>query len=303
MNHARKLFTLATLAAALAACSTLPERNSALEQARSRYDAAQADPQVGALAPEELQRAALALRVADQAQSDGSTLATVDHLAYLALQRVNIAQDSASSRAAEAQSARAAAERDHMRLALRTEEADKAQAQLAQSRQDNAQQSSALIAADVQAQRDQDRLARREARMHELEAQLSDMHAKRTDRGMVITLGDTLFDSGSAALGVEATRNMAKLAEFFRRNPSRRATVEGFTDSMGSIGANQALSERRAQAVVAALVSQGVPAERLATRAYGEEQPVASNATAAGRQQNRRVEILFAPQDDDVSMK
>lgn len=303
MNRTRKLFTLATLAAALAACSSMPERNAALEQARNRYNAAQADPQITALASDELQRAASSLRVADQAQKEGKSLANVDHLAYLTLQRVNIAQDSAASRAAEAVTTSAAAERDKMRLALRTNEADTALAQLAQSKKDSAQQSNALASADANAQRDQARLARREARMHELEAQLSEMHAKKTERGMVITLGDTLFDSGSSTLGATGTLNMSKLAEFFKRNPLRRATVEGFTDSMGSLGANQALSERRAQAVVTALVAQGVPADRLNMRAYGEEQPVASNATAAGRQLNRRVEILFAPQDDDVSLK
>lgn len=308
---------LSSAVAVLAACSSMPDRNAALDQARSRYELAQANPQVQALAADELKRADLALRVAQQALSDGQTLANVDHLAYLTDQRVTIAQDVASSRAAQAVVAGAAAERDQMRLAQRTREVDAAQRQLGVAQQTNAQKSAELALAeqanarktaelaeaDAAAQRSQARLARRDERLGELASQLQDLNARKTDRGIVVTLGDVLFDTGRWQLLPEAARNMEKLAAVFRRDPGRRASIEGYTDSVGDAGANHELSERRANSVLGALVSLGVAADHLSTRAHGEALPTASNATAAGRQLNRRVEIVFTPQGDEVSMK
>jgi adhesin transport system outer membrane protein len=127
------------------------------------------------------------------------------------------------------------------------------------------------------------------------EAQLSELDAKKTDRGMVITLSDVLFESGKADLVGEGPANLAKIADFFRRNPQRSASIEGHTDSVGSATMNQGLSERRANSVKTALVYRGVPTDRLTIRAHGKNLPVATNSTAAGRQMNRRVEIVFAP--------
>lgn len=321
----------ATAAAVLGACSSMPDHNAALDQARSRYELAQANPQVQRLAADELKRADLALRVAQQALSDGQPLANVDHLAYLTDQRVTIAQDTASSRASEAVVKGAAAERDQLRLAQRTREVDNAQRKLGDAQQSNAlksaelqvaertnaqksadlqvaeqanaRKSAELAEADAAAQRAQAQVARRDARVSDLEMQLQDMNLRKTERGIVVTLGDVLFDSGRAQLLPDAGRNMDKLAAVFRRDPARRATIEGYTDSVGDAGANVELSGRRASAVMGALVSLGVAPDHLSTRAHGEAMPTASNATAAGRQLNRRVEIVFVPQGDELSMK
>lgn len=312
MNN--RLLYLAALAATVAACTSVPERNGALETARARYSAAQRDPQVASLAPEELRRAAESLRMADKAQSDHEKPATIDHLAYMTSQRVTIAQETAAGLTSQAVTAGAAAERDRVRLAVRTSEADAAQQKLATSQEMNAQKTAELAtaaanataaaaAADAAAQRDQDRVARRDARVNDLEMQLQALNAKKTERGMVVTLGDVLFDSGKSQLLSDGSRNIGKLAEFFKNNPERHATVEGYTDSVGSASANRDLSERRANAVVSALMNLGVPGDRLSARAHGEEQPAATNDTAAGRQMNRRVEIVFTPLPGDADMK
>ena len=326
-----RLTLLITASAVLAACSSMPDHNAALDQARSRYELAQANPQVQALAADELKRADLALRTAQQALSDGQPLANVDHLAYLTDQRVTIAQDAASSRASDALVKGAAAERDRLRLAQRTSEVDAAQRKLGDAQQSNAQKtadlqvaqqtnaqrtaelqlaeqanarkSAELADADAAAQRAQAQVARRDARVSDLELQLQDMNMRRTERGIVVTLGDVLFDSGRAQLLPEAGRNMEKLAGVFRRDPARRASIEGYTDSVGDAGANVELSGRRANAVMGALLSLGVAPASLSIRAHGEAMPTASNGTAAGRQLNRRVEIVFVPQGDEMSMK
>ncbi|HET7197304.1 MAG TPA: OmpA family protein [Burkholderiales bacterium] len=112
-----------------------------------------------------------------------------------------------------------------------------------------------------------------------------------------LTLGaDLLFDSGSATLKPGGRRALGELARVMREDPERRIAIEGFTDDRGGEQANRRLSERRAQAVRAALVRAGVGADRIAARGLGESYPVASNASAAGRQLNRRVEILVGEQ-------
>lgn len=284
-----RILLLTVLSATLAACSSVPDRNIALDDARARYTAAQNDPQVAALAPTELKLAGDSLRVAEQSWSDRAVPATVDHLAYLTTQRVTIARETASSKASQAITAGAAAERDKMRLAVRTSEANVAQRQLAVA---DAQ----LAAADAE-------VLREKARIGTLEAQLRELNAKQTDRGMVVTLGDVLFESGQSRLLAEGARNVAKLADFLKRNPQQAVLIEGYTDNVGSAASNFELSEQRANAVKLALLNMGVPVERLRIRAHGEDDPTASNGTAAGRQMNRRVEIVFSPQRDGISLR
>jgi len=302
-----RFILLATVTAALAACSTAPVPSASLDRARTSFNQAQTDAQVAQLAPDELGRARESLRVAEKAHTDGAEPTTIDHLAYMTSQRVTIAQDTASSKAAQAVTASASAERDKLRLDARTNEANAATRQLAASKQSNATQAAELTAANaattasvaaagVAAQRDQ-------ARVNDLQKQLSELNAKKTDRGMVVTLGDVLFETGKSNLVGEGPASMVKIADFFRRNPQRSASIEGYTDSVGSAGMNQNLSERRASSVKTALVDLGVPTNRLTTRAHGEDMPAATNSTAAGRQMNRRVEIVFAPQADDMLVR
>lgn len=319
VRMASAAFSIVAIAAlaSIAACSSAPARNAALDQARNRYETAQSQSSVTTLAADELKRAGEALRVAEQAQSNGEPLAKVDHLSYLASQRVAIAQDTAVSRAAQAIVAGAAAERDRIRLANRTAEADAAKAQLsasqlnnamttqalANSQQDNAAQSAQLAQAAISAQDDQARLASSAARVEDLQAQLRDINGRKTERGIVVTLGDLLFSSGQSQLQGDGAHTMVKLADFLKRNPQRTAAIEGYTDSVGSEMSNQALSDRRAHAVMDALVNLGVPTARLSSGGFGEARPVASNSTADGRRANRRVEVVFAPEAGDVILK
>jgi outer membrane protein OmpA-like peptidoglycan-associated protein len=281
-----------------AACSSVPAANTALDQARDRYAAAQLDPQITSLAAEELKQAGQSLKVAEQAWSARDQNATVDHLAYMTLQRIAIAQETALGRAAQAVTAGAAAERERMRLALRTSEADRARADLAQSQEHNArmtaaraERDAARALTDATALREQ---ASKDARVAELEAELLALNAKQTERGMVLTMGDVLFDTGLAQIRAEGTRNMEKLAEFLKRYPEARASIEGHTDSVGSVSSNYSLAQRRADSVRSALIGLGVPTASMSTRAHGPDVPVATNDTPSGRQMNRRVEIVFA---------
>jgi outer membrane protein OmpA-like peptidoglycan-associated protein len=120
-------------------------------------------------------------------------------------------------------------------------------------------------------------MAERTAR---LEALLVELHATKTERGMVVTIGDVLFATDRASLTPNGMSTLRKLADVMAQNPERTVLVEGFTDSTGSSSYNQDLSQRRAQSrSPQALGSMGVPRERIAMRGYGEAFPVAPNDT------------------------
>lgn len=128
----------------------------------------------------------------------------------------------------------------------------------------------------------------------ERDRELAQLKARQTPQGYVITVGNVLFQTGKAALAPGAQPTMDRLAAFLNKNPDQRVRIDGYTDSQGSENANLALSQRRADAVRAALVSRGVDSSRIATHGNGEASPVADNSTAEGRQMNRRVEILVS---------
>jgi outer membrane protein OmpA-like peptidoglycan-associated protein len=258
--------------AMLAGCSTTPDRNARLEDARSSYRYAQDDPQVTGLAALELKEAGDALARADNAWTQRQDPVKVDHLAYVAQRKVAIAQETAKRKGAEASVSQSEAERAKIQLAGRTEEADQARQQAQNA----------------------------ETRTRQLESQLAELNANKTERGLVVTLHDVLFDTNRARLKPGGIREVQKLADVLDKHPQRTVAIEGFTDSTGSDERNQELSEQRANAVRDALLGMGISANRITTRGYGKSLPVASNATQAGRQLNRRVEILFSDENGQI---
>jgi outer membrane protein OmpA-like peptidoglycan-associated protein len=256
---------LAVLAALfLAGCAATPPAASELAQARASYEAARADPQVPEHARAELELAGRALAEAERAAPGERA-----HRAYLAEQRSRIARELAHARAAERQSLQA-------RLREAEEARDRAQAR----------------AKEVEEARDlNDRLS---AQLRRLQAQVAELQARETERGWILTLaGDLLFDAGNAAIKPGGRRALVNLARFMREHPERKIVIEGFTDDRGSPPVNQRLSEQRAAAVRDVLVREGIEPERIAAHGFGAAYPVASNSDHAGRQLNRRVEILI----------
>ena len=321
MQKYRFLPTALLAMATLAGCSTVPE-NSLLNEARNDYRAAQNDPQVASLAASEMKQAEDALNKADNASNKKEEAAVVTHLAYLAKQKVAIAQEAAKQKQAEATVVGAAAERSKIRLEARTAEATKAQQeagasqrqaeasqreaaasqQQSQAAQQEAEASQREAAASQQkAEMSQQQARDAEMRTSQLQAELKELNAKQTERGLVVTLGDVLFDTDKAQL--KARGSLQKLADFLKQHPERKVRVEGYTDSTGSADHNLALSDRRANAVRQSLMDMGVSSDRITSRGYGKESPVANNSTPAGRQLNRRVEIVLSDDGGNVSSR
>jgi len=142
-------------------------------------------------------------------------------------------------------------------------------------------------------QREDARLDSRTEEADNLRAQIAALNAKETERGLVITLGDLLFATGRAELKAGTAHNLDKLAAFLKRYPDRNVIIEGHTDSVGSDDSNFALSQRRAESVRGYLMSEGIEPSRISASGKGEGSPVATNRESAGRQMNRRVEIVI----------
>jgi len=262
----KKIITVTALAAVLAACASAPQRNDQLEQARAEVQTLASDPLAQQAASSDVDAARASLNQADTAFQQKAPPEKVNQLAYLALRHAQAGEARISEARSRQEVAHAQQDRDRILLQARERETQNAQTQAAVAQTELAG-------------------ARQE---------LADLQAKQTDRGLVLTLGDVLFDTGRATLKPGADRTIERLAQALKDNPNTRVMIEGHTDSVGGDEYNMALSERRAEAVADALRFRGVPADRYEAKGLGKDFPVASNDTQAGRQQNRRVEIVFS---------
>jgi outer membrane protein OmpA-like peptidoglycan-associated protein len=273
------------IALAMAGCASTPKPNEALESARSVVQAAEADPNAAKYAAVDLHTAKADLAEADAAylRRDEESIAQP---AYMAAQNARLAQLRGAAKADDARVAAGQAERDSIVLAARTNQVDSA----------NRAKDAANRAADAANHATDDaKLARDQATENSarLQAEVDALKAKPTDRGLVLTLGDVLFETGSATLSPGAGRNLDKLVQFLTDHPERQVQIDGFTDSIGTDSFNLDLSQHRADAVRYQLVSRGISSTRIATQGYGKAYPVASNSESGGRQLNRRVEVVI----------
>lgn len=273
--------SISALASALllAGCASMPDRVAQLDQAHADVEALANDPLVQQAASEELSNARKSLESADIAMKKREK-ENVLHYSYLASQQAQTGQERISSERAKQEVAKGEAERNRVLLEARTRDAEAATAAAQQQ------------AAAAQAQARDAVAARQEAEA--AQRQLAELQAKQTDRGMVLTLGDVLFDTAQATLKPGAASIIDRVGAFLKQNEGTKVVVEGHTDSRGSAEYNQQLSERRAESVRDALAFRGIERDRVEAVGRGKDLPVASNDTAAGQQQNRRVELIFS---------
>jgi len=276
-------------AAMLAACASTPEPNEQLTAARNSLEQARANTARAELAPTELERANEAVQRAEREWRDDGDRSDVDHLAYLAQRQVDLAVVTAQRRETERAIDQTARERDAVQLERSRRQADSAQAQATTAQ---------MQATTAQMQAHQER-----QRADQLASRLRELQAKETERGLVVTFSDVLFDVGRAQLRQGALARVDQLAAVMREYPERNVLIEGFTDSTGSLATNQELSERRAMSVREALIARGVDPRRIVARGHADRFAVADNGTAAGRQQNRRVEAVLSDPKGNLPLR
>jgi outer membrane protein OmpA-like peptidoglycan-associated protein len=317
--------TSATLLLLLGACTTAPKKDLALEQVRTQLEELQADEELAGYAPLALGEAERALRQAETATGDKTRRI---HLIYMADRRIQIARAIAQReqldqeirlleteknemlvRASQLEAERARLEAEQARMiqqataedaerarreALEAQQREAESARTADQAREEAQQARALAASSVTAAD----LARREAELAQEQAntlrrQLENLQLRQTESGVVVTLGDVLFESGQTDLKEEAMASLVEVVDLLQSEPDKDIRIEGHTDSTGDAETNLTISEKRAVAVENALVSLGVDSERISSAGMGEDFPIASNETEDGRRQNRRVDVIL----------
>jgi len=283
----RRSFCSVVLAVTLAGCATPPSPE--LETAEAEFDALRSDSQVTDNVPLAVSEAEDALRAAQEA----SQLEQRNHQARLAMVRIQIARTQSERREAEKRAEAAARRAEEIRLESRGREADAARERALQ-----AEQRAELLRSQAEAERRRAEQAREhasqiKAELANAQAELAELKPRLSQRGLVLTLGEVLFDFDSARLKPYTERIMTRLADFLRQNQDYGLVIEGHTDSEGQADYNRELSRSRAQSVAASLQQQGIRSTRMRVDGLGEIRPVASNDTDAGRRQNRRVEIII----------
>jgi len=291
-----------------------------MERARKAYAEAQANPSVEAYAPLELQEAGKALQAAEAAEKAKET-DDILQLGYLAERKTQFAVATADGKVAEREIDKLNVENAEMIARKRTLEAERARLETGKARSEAerarmeagkamSEAEKARMAAAAEAERaaiakrqaeqaisaaeeEAAKAARAKAEADELMRELSELKAQQTERGIVLTIGDVLFATGKADLSPDANRSVNKLADFLKKYPNRDVLIEGHTDSVGADDYNLTLSRKRADSVKYKLMGNGVEESRITTVGYGEEFPLASNDTKAGKAQNRRVEVII----------
>ncbi len=244
----------------ISCASNLP--NQQLSEAERNYESARLIDGIQNSAAQRMGAAKEALDKANKLQEDNKPKQLVDHFALVSIKNTEIAKARHQLKQIEQETEQAKEKRQQLLLENRTNQL-------------------------------------RDARMEamQLASQLDALKAEQTERGIIMTLENIIFAFNSAMLQPGGEMTVSRIAKYLNDYPNRSVLIEGFTDNIGSEEYNVKLSKQRAESVQQALIRHGVSPRRINTVGLGEAYPVAPNTTEAGRQQNRRVEIVIANED------
>jgi outer membrane protein OmpA-like peptidoglycan-associated protein len=282
--------------------STYAKAQGLLEQAEDYYRRHQGTSPIGTVAREATQTAEEARVMTLKAEQDEFAQKERDD----AQRRTEDAEAAARAQREEAEGQQRAAAQAQVaaqqaQLAAQTEAQQRqhAEAERAAAEQAKAQAELAQQEASHQAQMADQARQRAEAQTSQLRARLLQqlnqvLQTRDSARGLIVSMPDVLFDTGKANLRPEARERLAKVAGILLAYPDIRIEIDGYTDSTGTLAFNERLSRERAAAVESYLSQQGVAGTSMITQGFGPDNPIASNSTSTGRQQNRRVEMVVS---------
>jgi outer membrane protein OmpA-like peptidoglycan-associated protein len=284
------------------AASELQKAQDLLNRAEDYYRRKQGSGPIGTVAREAAQTAEeariMSIKREQEEQAENERKAAAERTAQAeadaqakqaAAAQAQAQAEQSQAQAAQAQQAQQQAEQARQQAELAHQQAAQQAQQAEQARQQAEQQRQQAEQARQQAENDK---AQMRARMLQ---QLNQVLATRDSaRGLIVSMPDVLFDTGKADLKPSARERLAKVAGILIAYPDIRVEIDGYTDSTGSLEFNERLSQQRAESVRNYLSSQGVNNSSITTQGFGPSQPIASNDTAAGRQQNRRVELVVS---------
>ena len=279
MKSNNQIVLSVAIAAILSACSAAPPHNESLETARTMVPDVEKSPRAG-VAAMDISNARKSLEAANRLDESKAKRSDIEYEANNAVTSAQIANEKILTAQANEEVANGTAQRQAVLIQARERETQRSVDQASDARRQ----------ADASA-----------TRADSLEAQLADLKLQKTERGLVLTLGDVLFDTGQATLKSDAYGTLDRLATALRENSGRKVLIEGHTDNVGSDESNQGLSERRAQSVQSALMERGVARSQITALGKGENFPIATNDSADGRQSNRRVELIFTEDQTRVA--
>jgi outer membrane protein OmpA-like peptidoglycan-associated protein len=271
MKSSNPVVVSLAVAAILSACSAAPPSNESLEKARTMIPEVERSARAG-VAATDIANARTSLDAANRLAAAKAKSSDVEFEAQNAVLSAQIASEKILTVQANDAIAHGSVERQTVLLQARDRETQRSAEQLGEARQ----------AADAA-----------QLRADSLETLLADLKLKKTERGLVLTLGDVLFETNQSTLQSGAYGTLDRLATALREKSGRKVLIEGHTDNVGSEDSNQQLSQRRARSVQSALTQRGVAGDQIMAVGKGESSPIASNDEAAGRQANRRVELIF----------
>ena len=325
MKNFLRSSTVILLGLLISGCATAPKKDLALERVRNQLETLKADEELAGYAALALGEAERALRSAEQAMGDEMYRF---HLVYMADRRIQIARATAKReqfekvldsltaehnamlvKASQLETDRARREAEQARLlfAASAEDAERQRQEKEKALQQGAESARDAVMANeeaAQARRlaesraSEVELARREAELaseqvNTLKRQLENLQLRETESGVVVTLGDVLFESGAVLLLEGAHASLVEVVDLLQTEPDKLIRIEGHTDSVGDAESNINLSGQRAEAVMLALIELGVGENRVTSIGLGEDFPIASNDDEEGRSRNRRVDVIL----------
>jgi outer membrane protein OmpA-like peptidoglycan-associated protein len=273
----------------------LQKAQDSLNRAEDYYRRKQGSGPIGTVAREAVQTAeearVMTIKREEEEHAELERKAAADREAQAQAQAQ--AQQAAAAQA-QAQAEQSAAQAAQAQQAQQQAEQARQQAELAQQQAAQQAQQSELARQQADQARQQAENDKAQMRARMLQQLNQVLQTRDTARGLIVNMPDVLFDTGKADLKGSARERLAKVAGILIAYPDIHVEVDGYTDSTGSLEFNERLSQQRADAVRSYLGSQGVNSSTITTQGFGPSNPIASNETASGRQQNRRVEMVVS---------